>query len=281
MLLCKFSFLVLSHFGSLWSVMSIHLPANQIIIRWKILSVCHSNLCWAVVHCNPVLYESEYKIIPDPGLVLHGAVNVLLFFFLYIQKSRVELSEVLRCLRHLVGIPVSAFSAHWSDVSRCVFSLMAFWQNSKGWQNSSSLLLLSHQVKICSMATTSMLANMLLGLQRGTPAQDTGARVYRDRMSHWQGLWLESCLSQRGSSEDVGDTVTPYRKAALHLWDHQLNVLDGVSLHPSGRQPEGWVHAWWNSLVFFPPLLQSTIFGLFLLVKRNLSFLSFLSWQVP
>lgn len=36
-----------------------------------------------------------------------------------------------------------------------------------------------------------------------------------------------------------------------------------------------------GTLVFFPPQLQSTIFGLFLLTKRKFSFLSFLSWQVP
>jgi len=47
-----------------------------------------------------------------------------------------------------------------------------------------------------------------------------------------------------GSCEDVGDVVTSYRKAALHLWDHQLYVLGvGVSPHPSEWQPEGRVHA--------------------------------------
>lgn len=125
MLLCKFSFLVLSHFGSLWSVMSIHLPANQIIIQWKILSVCHSNLCWAVVHCNPVLSKSEYKIIPDPGLVLHGAVNVhFLFTSKNPERNCLRFSDVLGTLckrsvvfpcRHFLHTEVMYLDAFFSN----------------------------------------------------------------------------------------------------------------------------------------------------------------------
>lgn len=204
----------------------------------------------------------------------------ILFTFKNPKWSCLRFSDVLGILckrsvaylcQHFLHTEVMYFDAFFHN---------GFLAKLKGWQNSSSFLLLSHQVKICSMATVSMLANMLLGLQHGTPAQDTCARVYRDRMSHGKASdWCPASL-QGAASEDVGDIVTPYRKAALHLWDHQLNVLDGISLYPSGRQPEGWVHAWWNCLVFFPPLLQSTTFDLFL-VKRNLSFPSFLSWQVP
>lgn len=50
------------------------------------------------------------------------------------------------------------------------------------------------------MATMSMLANMVLGPQRGTPAQGTGARVYWDRISHWQGLRLELCPVLKGAA---------------------------------------------------------------------------------
>lgn len=60
-----------------------------------------------------------------------------------------------------------------------------------------------------------MLSNLVLGPQGSTPAQDTGARVYWDGAVPGKAFAWILPLSQRGSSEDVGDTVTPYRKAAL------------------------------------------------------------------
>lgn len=70
-----------------------------------------------------------------------------------------------------------------------------------------------------------MLSNLVLGPQGSTPAQDTGARVYWDRTVPGKAFgWILS-LSQRGSCEDVGDTVTSYRKAA---W------LESPAVHPRG-----------------------------------------------
>ncbi|XP_037983093.1 CYFIP-related Rac1 interactor B isoform X3 [Motacilla alba alba] len=60
-----------------------------------------------------------------------------------------------------------------------------------------------------------MLSNLVLGPQGSTPAQDTGARVYWDRTVPGKGFGWIVPLSQRGSCEDVGDTVTSYRTTAL------------------------------------------------------------------
>lgn len=120
------------------------------------------------------------------------------------------------------------------------------------------------------------LSNLVLGSQGSTPAQDTGARMYWDRTVPGKAFgWILS-LSQGGSCEDVGDMVTLTGK--LHGWSHQLCILEvGSSLHPAWRMGSYLMEL--SGLLF--PLLQSTTFGLFFLIKRKFSFLSFLSWQVP
>ncbi|XP_074697728.1 LOW QUALITY PROTEIN: CYFIP-related Rac1 interactor B [Strix aluco] len=90
------------------------------------------------------------------------------------------------------------------------------------------------KVKICSMATMSMLANMVLGPQRGAPAQDTGARVYRDRLITGKAFSWVLPLLQRGGCEDVGDVVTSYRKAALSLGSPAVRPRGGGLPPPQG-----------------------------------------------
>ncbi|XP_066032093.1 CYFIP-related Rac1 interactor B isoform X3 [Chamaea fasciata] len=70
-----------------------------------------------------------------------------------------------------------------------------------------------------------MLSNLVLGPQGNTPAQDTGARVYWDRTVPGKAFGWILPLSRGGSCEDVGDTVTSYRKAAL---------LGSPAVHPQG-----------------------------------------------
>ncbi|XP_033368345.1 protein FAM49B isoform X1 [Parus major] len=70
-----------------------------------------------------------------------------------------------------------------------------------------------------------MLSNVVLGPQGSTPAQDTGARVYWDRTVPGKAFHWILPLSQRGSCEDDGDTVTSCRKAAL---------LGSPAVHPRG-----------------------------------------------
>lgn len=118
-----------------------------------------------------------------------------------------------------------------------------------------------------------MLSNLVLGPQGNTPAQDTGARVYWDRTVPGKAFDWILPLSQRGSYDDVGDTVTSYRKAAL---------LGPPAVHPRGGDvPSPSLKDLMELPGLLFPLLQSTTFGLFFLTKRKFSFLSFLSWQVP
>lgn len=78
-----------------------------------------------------------------------------------------------------------------------------------------------------------MLSNLVLGPQGNTPAQDTGARVYWDRAVPGKAFGWILPLSQRDScDEDVGDTVTSYRKAAL-LGSPAVHLEVGMSLHPA------------------------------------------------
>lgn len=78
-------------------------------------------------------------------------------------------------------------------------SRMAFWQNYKGWENESSFFPLSHRVKIRSMATMAMFADVVLGSQRGAPAQDW-CWGYRGRTGPWWCLHLEFCPFLKGTA---------------------------------------------------------------------------------
>lgn len=153
---------------------------------------------------------------------------------------------------------------------------MAFWQNYKGCQNESSSLLLSHQVKICSMATMTMLANMVLGPQsvalllRTLVLGCTGTELVTFSWSH--------APFSKGRQKMVVTHVTCDREAALHLWDHQLYGPEvGFSSTWSledGFMPDGCL---WSS----SPTASFDYIWAVPSYKGIFFFLSFLSWQVP